>query len=79
MVKTMVPCEGRYLYGVAVGGKMIRLGPIGIDGGEVYSVAVRVEEPLKSVHGGHDIHFILTDADQPSRRVREKARFIAPP
>ncbi len=50
-----------------------------VDGGEVYSVAVRVEEPLKSVHGGHDIHFILTDADQPSRRVREKARFIAPP
>jgi hypothetical protein len=34
----MVPCEGRYLYGVAVSGKMIRLGPIGIDGGEVYSI-----------------------------------------
>jgi hypothetical protein len=39
MVKTMVLCEGRYLYGVAVSGKMIRLGPIGIDGGEVYSIS----------------------------------------
>ena len=38
MVKTMVPCEGRYLYGVAVSGEMIRLGPIGIGGSEVYSI-----------------------------------------
>jgi hypothetical protein len=39
MVKTMAPCEGRYLYGVAVSGKTISLGPVGIDGGEVYSIA----------------------------------------
>ena len=49
-----------------------------VDGGEVYSVAVRVEVPVSNVHGGHDIRFILTDTEQPTRRVREKARFIAP-
>jgi cytochrome c oxidase accessory protein FixG len=50
-----------------------------VDGGEVYSVAVRVEVPGNHLHRGHDIHFLLTDADNPARRVREKARFIAPP
>jgi hypothetical protein len=45
----------------------------------VYSVAVRVEVPGNHLHRGHDIHFLLTDADNPARRVREKARFIAPP
>jgi cytochrome c oxidase accessory protein FixG len=50
-----------------------------VEGGEVYSAAVRVEMPEAAVHGGHDIRFILTDADDPSRRVQEKARFIAPP
>jgi len=49
-----------------------------VDGGEVYSVAVRVEVP-RHLHGGHDIRFILTDVDQPGRAVKEKARFIAPP
>ena len=56
-------------------------GPIAwrVAGGEVYSTAVRVEVPVKHMHAGHDIHFILTDAEQSTRRVREKARFIAPP
>jgi cytochrome c oxidase accessory protein FixG len=50
-----------------------------VEGGEVYSVAVRVEVPAHHLHGGHTIRFVLTDADQPTRQVREKARFIAPP
>ncbi len=49
-----------------------------VDGGEVYSVPLRVEAPAGAVRGGHDIFFVLTDADGPSRRVVEKARFIAP-
>jgi hypothetical protein len=31
-------CEGRYVYGVAVGDKEVRLGPIGIEGSEVYTI-----------------------------------------
>ena len=50
-----------------------------VEGGEVYSTAVRVEVPASRIRGGHDIRFTLSDADSPSRRVREKARFIAPP
>jgi len=34
----VVPCEGRYLYGVVVSRKVVRLGPIGIEGGEVYTI-----------------------------------------
>jgi polyferredoxin len=49
-----------------------------VEGGEVYSVAVRVAVPAGAVRGGHDIRFVLTDADAPARRVVEKARFIAP-
>ena len=30
--------EGRYIYGVAVGDKEVRLGPIGIEGNEVYTI-----------------------------------------
>jgi ribosomal protein L12E/L44/L45/RPP1/RPP2 len=30
--------EGRYVYGVAVGDKEVRLGPIGIEGNEVYTI-----------------------------------------
>lgn len=30
--------EGRYVYGVAVGDKEVRLGPIGIEGSEVYTI-----------------------------------------
>jgi len=49
-----------------------------VDGGEVYTAAVRVVAPAGGVHGGHDIRFVLADVDSPSRRVAEKARFIAP-
>ena len=49
-----------------------------VDGGEVYSVPLRVAVPSGTLHGGHDIRFVLTDADGPARRVVEKARFIAP-
>jgi len=34
--------------------------------------------PGGTVRGGHDIHFVLSDADTAQRRVVEKARFIAP-
>jgi hypothetical protein len=30
--------KGRYVYGITAGGKEVRLGPIGIDGSEVYTV-----------------------------------------
>lgn len=30
--------EGRYLYGIIAGGEIARLGPIGIDGNEVYTI-----------------------------------------
>jgi hypothetical protein len=30
--------EGRYVYGVAVGNKEVRLGPIGLEGNEVYTI-----------------------------------------
>ena len=30
--------KGRYVYGIAAGGKEVRLGPIGIEGSEVYTV-----------------------------------------
>ena len=49
-----------------------------VEGGEVYSVPLRVELPAGAIHGGRDIRFVLTDADGPARRVVEKARFIAP-
>ncbi len=49
-----------------------------VEGGEVYSVAVRVEVPVDAIHHGHDIHFVLSDSEQPARRITEKARFIAP-
>ncbi|HUO79056.1 MAG TPA: cytochrome c oxidase accessory protein CcoG [Steroidobacteraceae bacterium] len=48
-----------------------------VEGGEVYSVPLRVAVPAGTVRGGHDIRFVLTDADGPARRVTEKARFIA--
>ena len=47
-------------------------------GGEVHSVTVHVEAPGETVHGGHDIRFIVTDLADPRARVVEKARFIAP-
>jgi predicted transcriptional regulator len=31
--------NGRYVYGITAGGKEVRLGPIGIDGSEVYTVS----------------------------------------
>ncbi len=31
--------RGRYVYGITAGGKEVRLGPIGIDGSEVYTVS----------------------------------------
>ncbi len=49
-----------------------------VDGGEVFSVPLRVAVPGGIVKGGHDIRFVLTDADGPAARVIEKARFIAP-
>jgi cytochrome c oxidase accessory protein FixG len=49
-----------------------------VEGGEVYSVPLRVTAPSGTAHGGHDIRFVLTDVDNPARRVVEKARFIAP-
>ena len=49
-----------------------------VDGGEVYSVPLRVAVPGGIVKGGHDIRFVLTDADGPAARIVEKARFIAP-
>jgi len=33
-----VRCQGRYLYGVTIGDKEVRLGPIGLDGSEVYTI-----------------------------------------
>jgi cytochrome c oxidase accessory protein FixG len=47
-------------------------------GGEVHSVTVHVEAPGETIHGGHDIRFIVTDLADPRARVVEKARFIAP-
>ncbi len=49
-----------------------------VEAGEVYSVGLRVVVPGGAVRGGHDIRFVLTDADTAQRRVVEKARFIAP-
>ena len=49
-----------------------------VEGGEVYSLAVRVEVPAGTLKGGHDLRFVLSDADAPGRRVVERARFIAP-
>jgi cytochrome c oxidase accessory protein FixG len=49
-----------------------------VEGGEVFSVPLRVEVAAGTIHGGHDIRFVLTDIDDPARRVVEKARFIAP-
>jgi cytochrome c oxidase accessory protein FixG len=49
-----------------------------VEAGEVYSLGVRVVVPGGTVRGGHDIHFVLSDADTAQRRVVEKARFIAP-
>ncbi len=31
--------KGRYVYGITAGGKEVKLGPIGIDGSEVYTIA----------------------------------------
>jgi len=33
-----VRCQGRYVYGVTIGDKEVRLGAIGIDGSEVYTI-----------------------------------------
>ena len=33
-----VRCQGRYVYGVVIGDKEVRLGPIGIEGSEVYTI-----------------------------------------
>ena len=33
-----VRCQGRYVYGVTIGDKEVRLGPIGIEGSEVYTI-----------------------------------------
>jgi hypothetical protein len=33
-----VQCQGRYVYGVTTGDKEVRLGPIGIDSSEVYTI-----------------------------------------
>jgi len=33
--------RGRYIYGVAAGGSMVTLGPIGIEGNEVYTIPYR--------------------------------------
>jgi hypothetical protein len=33
-----VQCQGRYVYGVTTGDKEVRLGPIGIEGSEVYTI-----------------------------------------
>jgi cytochrome c oxidase accessory protein FixG len=49
-----------------------------VGGGEVYSIAVRVDVPVGGVHGGHDLMFSVTDVANPDRHVVEKARFIAP-
>jgi cytochrome c oxidase accessory protein FixG len=46
--------------------------------GEVLSIVVRVEVPAGTVHGGHDLRFVLVDAADPAQRVVEMARFIAP-
>jgi hypothetical protein len=32
------PQKGRYVYGITAGGREVRLGPIGIDGSEVYTI-----------------------------------------
>jgi cytochrome c oxidase accessory protein FixG len=48
-------------------------------GGEVYTTAVRVEVPIDTIHGGHTLRFVLTDAATGQRLLAEKARFIAPP
>jgi len=33
-----IRCQGRYVYGVTIGDKEVRLGAIGIDGSEVYTI-----------------------------------------
>jgi hypothetical protein len=33
-----IRCQGRYVYGVTTGDKEVRLGPIGIEGSEVYTI-----------------------------------------
>jgi hypothetical protein len=35
---TSTQCKGRYVYGITAGGREVRLGPIGIEGSEVYTV-----------------------------------------
>jgi cytochrome c oxidase accessory protein FixG len=49
-----------------------------VKSGEVYTAAVAVDVPAGAVRGGHDVRFKLTAKDDPSVRVVEKARFIAP-
>ena len=50
-----------------------------VAGGEVYTTAIRVEAPAGTIHGGHTVRFVLTDAVTGKSLVSEKARFIAPP
>jgi cytochrome c oxidase accessory protein FixG len=50
-----------------------------VDGGEVYSVPLRVDVPEDAVRGGHTLRFVLSDASTGRLRTIEKARFIAPP
>jgi cytochrome c oxidase accessory protein FixG len=49
-----------------------------VEGGEVYSLAVRVAVPSGAIRGGRTIRFELTATDAPAVRAVEKARFIAP-
>ncbi|MBS0376368.1 MAG: cytochrome c oxidase accessory protein CcoG [Proteobacteria bacterium] len=49
-----------------------------VEGGEVYSIAVRVAVPEGEFRGGRDLRFVLVDAAGGARRSVERARFIAP-
>ena len=49
-----------------------------VGAGAVLSIVVRVVVPAGTLHGGRDLRFVLADIADPSRRVVEKARFIAP-
>jgi cytochrome c oxidase accessory protein FixG len=49
-----------------------------VEGGEVYSLPVRVVAPAGNVHGGRTIRFELAAKDAPALHTAEKARFIAP-
>jgi len=49
-----------------------------VEGGEVYTLPVRVAVPAGTIRGGRTIRFELAATDAPEVRVVEKARFIAP-